>query len=142
MKKIFVVTALCVSLMLVGCATVKGWFASPDTQLIVQLAVTDATFRTIQAKPQWQAPIQSITTAAIGVIDNGTTTDLNGLVAFVNSKIPATLTPEEKALAGILIQNVQVSIQSYFVKNNVDPKGQLVEVRKVLGWIHDAAVIK
>jgi hypothetical protein len=124
-----------------GCATIKGWFANPDTELIMQLAVTDATFRTVQAKPEWKKPIENISSAAMAAIDNNQTTTLDSLTTYVNSKIPENLTPEEKALAAILIKNVQVSIQAYLEKHNVtDPAKQLIEVRKVLGWIHDAVV--
>lgn len=137
---IYAIIALVVlTLALAGCATFNRIVT--NNELTVQLATEAATARVIHEHPSWKAQTVSIIGDAIGLIDSSALVQLDSVEAYVKDHIPWNkLMPEEQALVSILITQVRKNIEDTFRARAVtDPLQQMVEVRKVLGWINDAA---
>lgn len=142
MKRKLIVAIIVGTVVLSGCTQIKALFGNNDAML--ELATKAATARLLMEKPQWKQPTADITSAAISAIDIGQTATLSDVTNLVMSKIPMNkLTLEEKALVSMLVNQLTVAIVTELQKQGVqNPATQLVEVKKVLTWVNQVAIIK
>jgi outer membrane lipoprotein-sorting protein len=138
MKKTILLLLL-VAFTISGCATFNKIVT--NNALVTQLAVEAATARVLHEHLDWKGKTISITETVISAIDNKTMTDLGSIELFIPSQISwRSLTPEEQALISVLIsQAKQNLLDSYRAQHIENPLAQLVQVRQMLTWIHDAA---
>lgn len=133
-----IILALVVSMFVAGCST----FALVNQhQFAAQVAVEAATARVLHQHPEWKPGAVSITGAAMEAIDRNVLVDLESLDGYVRSKIDwIRFLPEEQALLSALISEARRNIEDDLrAKNIKQPELQLIEVRKMLSWIHDTA---
>jgi len=136
-KKLILIV-LVVSLI-VGCATFNKIVT--NNELVMQLATEATTARVIHEHPEWKKPAIEITAGVITAIDARTVVNLEDIEAIVKSRIKwSVLLPEEQALLSTLISEARRGIEnSLRSQGNKQPEMELIEVRKLLVWINEAA---
>lgn len=141
MKKIivFAIVSFAAFAVLSGCAAFNKMVT--NDALITQLAVESATARVIHEHPTWKLNAVNVTGAAIVLIDSSATVQIKDVEKFVRANIPwNNLLPEEQAILSALITQTTNNLNDSFRSQGVvDPGKQMVEVKQVLQWIHDAA---
>lgn len=140
MKKfVFVLMVLLVSFGTFGCAGLKFDQQSP----VLELAVRAATGRVLTENPNWVKPTYDISSEAIFVIETGKLAQLALLEDYVVAKLPDSLTPEEHALAVVLIGTLRQAIVDELDRKGVkDPEQIKVRVVRVLTWINQTAAFR
>ncbi len=150
------IAVLSVLLVLAGCATTpggdgKGALASaPASQMLlaragVQYAVDKYVGResTPEAQERRRARVEDITAQAIEVVDRGLVATIPALEEVVRSRIDwAALDLSDRRLLDTLIAVVRVELEARMQPTGDAPvldAGLLLDVREVLGWIHQAA---
>lgn len=138
MKKAIVFLAVALA-VLAGCASFNRLVATDS--LVSQLAVEAAVARVVHEHPSWAPAAKSITGGALQAIDAKVTLDLASVEAYVKGYVKwEALLPEEQAVVSALISGVVANLEDSFrARGVVDPAAQLVEVRQVVQWVHDAA---
>jgi hypothetical protein len=140
MKQGLVAMVLCCFILVsTGCTKLKAFFG--NNEAMFQLTTEAATARLVTEHPTWKAPIINITDAAMSAIANGSAVTLEGVSAFVVSKIDMSkLKPEDRVLVSWMIARIVNTIVEDLKKSgSYDPASQIVEVNKVLGWVNATA---
>jgi hypothetical protein len=139
MTKIVYLMLALITVVGIGCATFNS--VVTNDALISQLAVEAATARVLTEHPQWKKSTIEITSGAAAAIEASAAVSLRDVEAYVRDRIKwYNLTPEEQALLSVLITKVRTNLEDSFrAKGIEEPDREMVAVRQVLIWIHDAA---
>ena len=136
MKSIVILLAV---LMLSGCAGMQFDKQSPMLELVVRAAAG----RVLEESPGWVKPAYTITRDAIFALDTGKITQLAMLESYVINAIAEQLTPEEQALAFVLVGSVKQAIISDLGARGIEDAEQTkIRVVSVLSWINQTAHIR
>ena len=150
MKKILVVTALCVSLIFVGCtggkldlAKFDNWFNTNASS--IQTSVYLTTDLALRGNPAEAVRITAAVKKLQAAITAGQIVKVSDVQPFINAQLPKLgLLPEDMILVNLLMAKLQPAILNTLqVLNLKNPSDQLLEINAILGYVTDvSSVIK
>lgn len=137
MKKL--ILAILILVVTAGCATFNK--VVQNNELVSRLAIESATGRVIIMHPSWKDKVVKVTDMAIEAVDAREVTTIDTVASYVQRRIAwDKMLPEEQALLGILIEEVQTELRSMIkVQSMSGSDAELIAVKKVLTWINEAA---
>ena len=126
-------------MMTVGCASFKFSEQSPMLELVVRAA----SGRVLEENPRWVQPAYDITGEAIFAIETGVFAQLQDIDQYIIQKFPDSLTPEEQALAIVMIGALKEAIINDLDRRGItEPEEVTVRVVQVLTWINQTAAFR
>ena len=136
---LFIISLVLIALAFTGCAAFNKLVT--NNELTMQLATEAATARIIHEHPFWKNQVVTITADAMAFIGTSTEIQLGDVEEYVKGKIAwGRMLPEEQAVVSVLITQVRKNLEDNFRAQSIEnPLAQMIEVRKVLGWINAAA---